>query len=377
MMIGAHVAKAGRTILIVDDIPANIGVLLEYLEENGFRVVVAQDGEEGLMRAQFVKPDLILLDVMMPGINGFETCRRIKAIQEIKHIPVIFMTALTDAADKLLGFEVGGVDYVTKPIALAEVLARINTHLALCSMQEQLWLQNQRLEQEVKVRQGAEAALQHAQAELEERVRRRTSELAVANKQLKAEIAERTSTEKALAEAKTRLEIGLAEMERLNREITLVGELSSMLQACPTPQEAYATLANYCPRLFPGDVGVLYARDGGTLALEVAVQWGGAVLPDSVLLPGECWGLRQGRPYCIERAGSALACAHVKAMPTQQGPTLCVPIMAQGGTLGLLYLEMRGGHADTLRKQGLAVAMVEQTGLALANIRLREALRGL
>jgi signal transduction histidine kinase len=120
-----------KTILVVDDVPANIGVLVEALEGNGFRVVVAQDGEEGLMRAQYVRPDLILLDVMMPLMDGFETCRRLKELGDVRDIPVIFMTALTDTAAKVSGFAAGGVDYVTKPFQLEEVLARIHTHLAL------------------------------------------------------------------------------------------------------------------------------------------------------------------------------------------------------------------------------------------------------
>lgn len=120
-----------KTILVVDDVPANVGLLVEYLEDHGFRALVAQDGEDGLMRAQFVQPDLILLDVMMPNMDGFETCRRLKATEQIKDIPVIFMTALTDTSDKVAGFAAGGVDYVTKPFQIEEVIARINTHLAL------------------------------------------------------------------------------------------------------------------------------------------------------------------------------------------------------------------------------------------------------
>ncbi|MBI3284115.1 MAG: response regulator [Burkholderiales bacterium] len=154
------------TILIVDDTPANIGVLVDYLEEHDFRIVVAQDGEEALQRAQFAKPDLILLDVMMPGIDGFETCRRLKAHTEARDTPVIFMTALTETGDKLTGFEVGAVDYVSKPFQIEEVLARINTHLALRLMQRQLQAKNQQLQQEIAVRQTAEQSLLESYAQL-------------------------------------------------------------------------------------------------------------------------------------------------------------------------------------------------------------------
>ncbi|XXU78144.1 response regulator [Sorangium sp. So ce1151] len=104
-----------RIILIVDDVPANLGVLVDILECIGHRVLVARGGEEALKRASLMRPDLILLDVLMPGIDGFEACRRLKAAESTRDIPALFMTCLTDAADKLVGFKAGGVDYITKP----------------------------------------------------------------------------------------------------------------------------------------------------------------------------------------------------------------------------------------------------------------------
>ena len=119
------------TILIVDDSLSYLGALLDRLERHGFLVVLAQTAAEGLMRAEFAEPDLILLDVVMPGIDGSEACRRLKAGKSTKDIPVIFMTGLTDPKQKVTGFDAGGVDYITKPFQIEEVLARINTHLAL------------------------------------------------------------------------------------------------------------------------------------------------------------------------------------------------------------------------------------------------------
>lgn len=119
------------TILIIDDSLSYLGALLDRLERHGFLVVLAQTPAEGLMRAEFADPDLILLDVVMPGIDGFEVCRRLKAGKATKDIPVIFMTGLTDAKQKVIGFDAGGVDYITKPFQIEEVLARVNTHLAL------------------------------------------------------------------------------------------------------------------------------------------------------------------------------------------------------------------------------------------------------
>ena len=133
------------TVLIVDDTPANIGVIADYLKMYGFAIRITRDGEKALKRAKRAKPDIILLDVMMPGIDGFETCRRLKADEATKDIPVIFMTALATPSDKVKGFEAGGVDYVTKPLHQEEVLARITTHLRICSLTRNLQEFNQEL----------------------------------------------------------------------------------------------------------------------------------------------------------------------------------------------------------------------------------------
>jgi diguanylate cyclase (GGDEF)-like protein len=184
------------TVLIVDDTPANVGILVEYLEGRRVRVAVAQEGEEGLARAEFVQPDLILLDVMMPGMDGFETCRRLKASASTRDIPVIFMTALADTQDKISGFSAGGVDYVTKPFQIDEVWARVTTHLALRSAQKRLAQQNAQLQQEIAMRRRAEADLQTANSVLEERVAERTAELVRTNASLEQKIAEYNQAER-------------------------------------------------------------------------------------------------------------------------------------------------------------------------------------
>jgi len=176
---------AGHTILMVDDTPANLAVLSRALEDAGLEVLVAQDGEEAVQRALFVHPDLVLLDVVMPGIDGFDTCRRMKANALLRDVPVIFMSALTEQGDKLRGFDAGGVDYVTKPFDIQEVLARIHTHLSLRDARHRLAAQNAALQAEVALRQQAESRLQQAYDELDERVARRTDELAVANARLR------------------------------------------------------------------------------------------------------------------------------------------------------------------------------------------------
>jgi DNA-binding response OmpR family regulator len=116
-------------ILIVDDTPDNLALLSDALDEAGYMVLVALDGNSALNRIQRRRPDLILLDALMPGLDGFETCRRIKAQPETANIPVLFMTALTDSEHVVKGFEAGAIDYVTKPIQCNEVLARVASHL--------------------------------------------------------------------------------------------------------------------------------------------------------------------------------------------------------------------------------------------------------
>ena len=136
---------AVTSVLLVDDQPANLKVLLEILKKQDFQVYLADSGERALATLVNIEPDLILLDVMMPGLNGFETCEKIKANKQWADIPVIFITALEDMENKLQGFHVGGVDYITKPFQHVEVMARIKVHVALRQKERELADARQRL----------------------------------------------------------------------------------------------------------------------------------------------------------------------------------------------------------------------------------------
>jgi PleD family two-component response regulator len=118
-------------ILIVDDTPANLNVLSAILGKRGYRVRAAINGSLALKAAQKAPPDLILLDVQMPAMNGYEVCRQLKRDEQTSHIPVVFISALDDVLDKVEAFQVGGVDYITKPFQIEEVLARVENQLAL------------------------------------------------------------------------------------------------------------------------------------------------------------------------------------------------------------------------------------------------------
>ena len=123
--------KESANILIVDDIPSNIRLMVSILDEQGYSVSYAQSGEHAINLCKKVHFDLILLDVMMPVMDGFEVCEVLKTMDDTREVPVIFLTAMTDQASILKGFEIGGVDYVTKPFSEKELLVRIRTHLDL------------------------------------------------------------------------------------------------------------------------------------------------------------------------------------------------------------------------------------------------------
>ncbi len=200
----SHLEESMGVILIVDDEPANLGLLDNLLTENGYQIQAAINGEPALQSIQFSLPDLILLDIRMPGMDGYEVCRRLKKDPLTKEIPVVFISALHDLTDKVKGFEAGGVDYIPKPFQPEEVLARVENHLTLRNLREELKSRNNLLRKEIRRRKQAQAALQKANDELEARVARRTAELTSANQELKREIEERRKAEKAVRESEER-----------------------------------------------------------------------------------------------------------------------------------------------------------------------------
>jgi diguanylate cyclase (GGDEF)-like protein len=172
-------------ILIVDDTPNNLKVLSQALTDAGYTVAVAKSGETAIKQIEYKPPALILLDILMPGMDGFETCDCLKSNPATKDIPVIFMTALTDTVDKVRGLSLGAVDYITKPFQIEEVLARVKTHLELRRLNLTLSRQNSRLKEEIDAHQKARAALQQLTEELEQRVQQRTAELSQALDELR------------------------------------------------------------------------------------------------------------------------------------------------------------------------------------------------
>jgi DNA-binding NtrC family response regulator len=212
---------SAASILVVDDTPANLGVLIETLSQAGYSVRVATDGNSALEQARYAPPSLMLMDAMMPGIDGFETTRRVRGIAALAQIPVIFMTALSESQDKVRAFAAGANDYVTKPFQHEEVLARVQTHIA---------------------RRALERELERANAELETRVTARTQEL-----------------EKALAEVEA-LKVRLQqENQYLKREIS-EHVSDAIVGRSPALQHALAQVALVAPT----DATVLIRGETGT-----------------------------------------------------------------------------------------------------------------
>ncbi|MDM8558198.1 response regulator [Candidatus Parabeggiatoa sp. HSG14] len=158
------VSKAN--LLVVDDIPANLRLLTEMLTKHNYTVRPVSEGFRALTAIRTKLPDLILLDIMMPNMNGYEVCKQLKADTRTRDIPIIFLSALNEVLDKVEAFSVGGVDFISKPFQVEEVLARVETHLTLRRLQKRLQTQNDQLQHEIAERQQVEKALRQKNEKL-------------------------------------------------------------------------------------------------------------------------------------------------------------------------------------------------------------------
>lgn len=192
-----NIKDTSGDILIIDDTPDNLRFLSDLLTRAGYAIRKVINGELGIEAARLEPPDLILLDIMMPGINGYEVCERLKTSDRTYDIPVIFLSALDEELDKVQAFQIGAVDYITKPFQVVEVLARIETHLKISRLQNQLSQKNTQLQEEIAYRNSAETALQILNQGLEARIQERTAELQNKNDRL---LTLQTELQKALAQ---------------------------------------------------------------------------------------------------------------------------------------------------------------------------------
>ena len=208
--------SASEEILVVDDTPASLRLLTELLTQHGYRVRPASNGALALKSVAAKTPDLILLDVSMPGMDGYEVCRRLKADEKSSRIPVIFISAFGDARQKVTGFEAGGIDYITKPVEAEEVLARVRTHLRL---------------------RQAEEALRNAHSTLELRVQERTAELQGSNQALRESEEKARRALEEIEVLKSQLEMQNAYLQEEVVEAKAFGELVGQSQALRTHRQ--------------------------------------------------------------------------------------------------------------------------------------------
>lgn len=298
-------------ILIVDDTPDNLRLLSSLLTEHGYKVRTVLDGALALRSVQLKPPDLILLDIMMPVLNGYEVCAKLKADSQTCTIPVIFLSAREETIDKVEAFKVGGADYITKPFQIQEVVARIENQLQISRLQQQLQERNQQLEREIQDRVAAQNALETWNQQLEQRVEQRTIELQQRNQQL---VCLQERLEKALAQEHTLNELKSQLITTISHEfrtplssITMAAELlrAAIPESFSSQYSRYLQITRDCIHRITqviDDTVFLARSDSGDIECN----------PTLIDLPGFCqtliqsWHLPPNSPHHLVFAGDEM-----------------------------------------------------------------------
>jgi signal transduction histidine kinase/DNA-binding response OmpR family regulator len=339
-------------ILIVDDNPTNIDLLLDCFDDAQFLISVAENGHRALEQVRYDLPDLILLDVMMPGMDGFEVCRHLKIEPDTKDIPIIFMTALADIDHKIEGFAAGAVDYVTKPFQAEEILARIQTHLDLRDLQKLLERQNGRLQEEIGTRKQAEKALQQINEELEDRVSQRTAAL-------QAEISERVL-----------LEEQLEAIYRLGQELTLLRQEPQIIQRVLTTATEVLDFEIAGCGLVDDEANELqyryYLCDGQLKNIDMRLKLDGDLGIGVAVVHSQ---------QVINLPDAAQDPHHVPMPDVKSGSELCVPMKAGDHVLGVLNAQRETADRFTDAEEKLLQTLANAAATALENARLYQAER--
>ncbi len=373
-------------ILVVDDSPDIVELLTDTLTRQGYRVSSAASGSEALSSVAKEAPDLILLDIQMPDMDGYEVCHHLKSGRQGCDTPVIFISSFDDTVDIVKGFHAGGIDYITKPFRLPEVLARVETHISLCSLQKQLERKNLQLQQEIMERERAEEDLKKHKTHLEETVFRRTADLRRINDELQYEITEREKMECVLEQTNYKLHSMVYEYGLRQQRLNLFNQMSERLQSCISLEETYPIISQFMQDLFPLAAGSLFTLNLPLNSVETVISWGRALSGERTFAPGDCFALQGGKIHITADFRSDSCCRHIFGGGRKKG--LCVPLLAHGETLGLIHLQQRISPSTSANPgfdepseglneevQQLAVTVADYLALALSNIKLRDTLK--
>jgi diguanylate cyclase (GGDEF)-like protein len=301
-------------ILIVDDEPANLRLLATMLTEHQYSIRTVINGRMALGSIAMEKPDLILLDINMPEMNGYEVCQRLKTDEHAQDIPIIFISALSETLDKVKAFTVGGVDYITKPFQIEEVLARVENQLTI----------------------------------------KRTRE--------------------ALQQANDKLACSIAEVQQHHQEMTLLQQMSHSLQRCVSKQELYPVFATYAARLFHQQSGALYLQQGKENgSLEVVAHWGNLPLQQQETALEKSSSMKHGE---ISLPWPQPNAQHPQRATMQTVAYASIPLSVHGARFGILRVFGGPTHHQEAYEHwlGLLLMVSEHLSLVFANLQLREQL---
>jgi diguanylate cyclase (GGDEF)-like protein len=374
-------------ILVVDDVPEMLNLLTDILSLHHFRVSPASSGNSALKSVEQETPDLILLDVDLPDMTGYEVCRRLKSDGKAGVIPVMFISGHEETADKVKGFQAGGVDYIKKPFHQEEVLARVQTHLALYGLRKQIERQNIRLQQEILERRQAEDELKEHKAHLEETVSKRTEDLRNINEDLQHEIAERQNVELVLEQTNGKLHSMVYEYGLRHQRIFLFNRMAEKLQSCNSLEETYPVIGRFAEEMFPATAGAMFMFEPSGNRFEMSALWGRALSGEVSFGQDDCLALRKGKMNRGSDGHSDSCCRHLSGV--ERICSLCIPLLAQGETLGMLHLQHQASQGATAdpsefgdysegidgELQQLALTVGDHLSLFLANMKLRDTLR--
>ncbi|NJP05736.1 MAG: diguanylate cyclase [Chloroflexaceae bacterium] len=422
------------SIMIIDDNRENVRLLVDMLSRHGHQVRPAMSGQRALKAIQVDPPDVILLDVMMPGMNGFAVCEALKADQRTSDIPVIFISALNDVFDKVKAFSAGGVDYVTKPFQVEEVLARVHAQLAL--RQTQVWLRESEAryraivedQTELICRFGADMVLllvnmacrryvgqseqtligqrfldlfpTDEQPQVQAQIEQLTPEQPVQRVEhrmidARGQIGWVEWTERALydqrgqliefqavgrditerVQAQRHIEQVNQHLERAVVEQELLNRLSSVLQRCQTLKEAYTLSVPFLRDLFAGQRGRLYCIQKASQQLHLVAQWGDWPVVVAGVTLEDCVVAVTGQANIMEIDGLEGGC--MRCMTQKSLPVMCINLVSRNERLGMLHVQGGEHVAEAVYERWcrLVTMVADLLALTFSNLLLRERLR--